>query len=149
MKNQVKKISRFTLYQNVVRHWTSHVRGTVINYFGSSSSGFRYHLGDDPSLSDFILIKSYEGQNLLLEPVTQSFSCHKPDQRKALLSLSNAIIEPLSSYVFDSERRFMADSTSFSIDYAMCRFTMRPPKKTSQFRPGNIHSLVQTLTITG
>ncbi len=136
MKNQVKKMFRFILYQNVIRHWASHVRGTLINRLRFAGRGFRYHAGDDPTLSDLVLIKSYEEQNLLLNPVSQSFSCHKPDQRKALLSLRNAVIDPLSSYVYDSERRFMGDSTSFSIDYAMQRFTMRPPKKVSKFRPG-------------
>jgi hypothetical protein len=136
VKSQIKKLFRYTLYQNVLRHWVSHFRRTLINRLRFSNRGFRYHLDDDPSLLDLVLIKNYEGQDLLLGPVTQSFSCHKPDQRKALLSLSNAVIDPLSSYVFDSERRFIADFTSFSIDYAMNRFTMRPPKKISQFRPG-------------
>jgi len=119
-----------------MRYWTSHVRSTIINRLRSADRGFRYHLGDNPSLSDFVLLKMYEGQDLPLNPVSQSFFCHKPDQRKLLLSLRNAVIDPLSSYVYDSERRFMGDFTALSIDYATWRFTMRPPKKVSKFENG-------------
>jgi hypothetical protein len=102
----------------------------------SANKGFRYHAGDDPALKDFSLIKNYSTSTVSLKPVTQSFFSHKPDQTKSLFILENAIIDPLSSYVYDSKHRFMGDFSSWSIDHSMCRFTMRPPKRFSTLGKG-------------
>jgi hypothetical protein len=97
----------------------------IANYCTSSHLGFRQLSSEDEG-EDFCVIAKFPESQIALGPQSKSFFAHKPDQSKFVFVLDNAIIEPTSSYIFDSERRLIGDSVSWSIQHAMLRWSTRP-----------------------
>jgi hypothetical protein len=114
-------------FRNVLLYRSNLFRTRVAAILISSDLGFR-QLSSEKGGVDFEVLTNLGDSEISLGPVSKSFWAHKQDQSKCVFSLSNAIIEPMSSYVFDSEGRLIGDSISWSIEHAMLRWTIRPKK---------------------
>jgi hypothetical protein len=111
-------------------------REKIIRRFTSSDLGFRYLSSECKDQSDFQILKRLPNSSVDLAPLSESFYCHNADQTKIIFSLQNAIVEPISSYVFDGSRRLIGDSLSFSIEHAIRRWTIRPRSRIPDVRIG-------------
>jgi hypothetical protein len=116
------------------QHYKHSLKSRAINLFSHAEFGFRF-LGELGSISnDFEIIDELPVSTLTLGNCSEKFQGHKPDQTKYVFQIKDAVIDPVSGYIYDSKLAFIAESSSFSVEHSLMRWLNRPTKI-----PKNVH----------